>query len=63
MIVLFWEQALYLNSLGSQEEGKKKDFLSLLFLENNQPKIIPLPKRHFLGWHILLPYLLASSQL
>ena len=34
MTALLQEQALYLNYL-----GKKKDFLSLLFLKNNQPNV------------------------
>ena len=29
--------------------------LCLLFLRNNQPKIILLPKKHILRWHILSP--------
>lgn len=26
------------------------------FSQNNQLKIILMPKRHILGWHILLPF-------
>jgi len=29
-------------------------FLRLLFLKNNQLKIIRMPKKHILGWHILI---------
>ena len=36
-------------------ELNKKNFLSLLFLKNNQPKIIFILKRHILKWQILLP--------
>ena len=32
-----------------------KDFLNLLFLKNNRPKLIFMPKRYILGWQILLP--------
>ena len=35
VITLFWEEALCLNSLGSQGKGKKQDFLSLPVLKNN----------------------------
>ena len=35
--------------------GKQKDFLSLQFLKNNQPKLILMPNRHILGYQILLP--------
>ena len=31
-------------------------FLCLLFLKNNQLKIILMPKRRILGWQILLPF-------
>ena len=63
MITLSWEQACYLNSLGSSGGGKKKNFLSLLSLKSNQPKkkkssqpkLTLVPKRHILGWQILLP--------
>lgn len=50
-------QALYLNSLDilrRKEGGKKEVFLSFLFLGNNQPKIILMPKRHILMWQILV---------
>lgn len=30
-------------------------FLCLQFLKNSQPKILLMPKRHILGWQILLP--------
>ena len=30
--------------------------LYLQFLKNNQFKLILMPKRHILGWHILLPF-------
>lgn len=32
-------------------------FLCLLFLKMSQPKIIFMPKRHILGWYILLPFI------
>lgn len=35
---------------------KKKNFSSFLFLKNNQAKIIHMPKRHILGWEVLLSY-------
>lgn len=31
-------------------------FLCLLFLKNNQPKIILIPKRHILRWQIVFPF-------
>ena len=40
--------------------GRSK-FLSLLFLKNNQPKLILRPKRHILGWQILLPYSIVGD--
>ena len=40
-------------------KNKKQNFLNFLFLKKkNQAKIILLPKRHILGWQILLPYAL-----
>ena len=55
MIALFLKQVFYLNSLASQGGGKKKEFLSLLFLRNNQPKLIPLPKRYNQGGKFCSP--------
>lgn len=42
-IVLFREQALYLNSLGNSEGGEKKDLSSHLFLKNIQTKLVLIP--------------------
>ena len=36
--------------------------LCLLFLKNNQLKIITMPTRHMLGWYILLPCRLKMSE-
>ena len=41
---------------------KKKIFLSLLFLKNNQLKLILMSKRHILGSQILLPYSVFLDQ-
>ena len=49
VVALFWEKALYPNSSGSLWGGKKKEFSSLLFLKNNQPKFILMPRGHILG--------------
>ena len=61
VIDLFWEQVLYLNSLGGKAVGggdsKKERLTESLFLKNNQTKLILMPKRHILGWKIFLPYL------
>lgn len=35
--------------------GKARRKASFLFLKNNQPKLILIPKRHILGWPILFP--------
>lgn len=51
VLVLFLEHVLHLNSF-SKGEGQSF-YLSLLFLKN---KIILMPERHILEWHILLPY-------
>ena len=49
VVALFWEQALYLNSFRQlRGGGNKKNFLSFLFLEYNQPRLILMPKRHIL---------------
>ena len=55
VIVLFWEQALCLNTFRRLWGGSKAHFLSLNFLQKNQPEEILLPKRHILWWQILLP--------
>ena len=52
-------QAIYLNYLDilqRREGGKKEVFLSFLFLGNNHPKIILMPKRHILMLQMLLTY-------
>ena len=36
-------------SLYTYRKSYKESFLSLLFLKNNQPKLILMPKRHILG--------------
>ena len=44
MIPAFLKQVFYLHSFSQLGEGQSL-FLSLLFLKNNQPKTIPIPKR------------------
>lgn len=55
IVALFLVQAPYLNSFRQLGEGEK-NFLSLLFLKNNQPEIILMLKRDIITWQILLPY-------
>ena len=54
MIALFLKQVFCLNALVSQGGDKKKEFLSLLFLKNNWPELIPLPKRYNWGGNFAL---------
>ena len=54
MIALFLKQVFCLNALVSQGGDKKKEFLSLLFLKNNRPELIPLPKRYNWGGNFAL---------
>ena len=45
--LLEWVLALHSSRL--LRGGKQKEFLSLLLLKNNQPKLVLMPKRHILG--------------
>lgn len=53
-IAFFLDQALLLKSF-RQQKGDKKFSLSLLFLKNNQPKIILTSKRCIRGWQNRAP--------
>ena len=54
------KRILHLYPLGSYQRDQSV-FLSLLSLENNQPKLTLMLKRHSLGEHILLPSVQFSS--
>ena len=45
VIALFWEQAFYLNYFRQLRKQQEK-FLNVLFLKNNQPKLILMLQRH-----------------
>ena len=50
-------QILYqLSHQGNPGGDKKKDFQTLLFLKNNQLKLILMGKTQIWGWQISLPY-------
>ena len=50
VILHLLDQALYLHSFRQERGDKKQDFLlSLLLLQNNQPKIVPIVKGHIVG--------------
>ena len=60
-----WSLALQADSLPTEPPGKprdrlkkkkKKDFHTLLFLKNNQFKVILMGNTYIWGWQILLPY-------
>lgn len=55
IVALFLVQAPCLNSFRHLGESEN-NFLSLLFLKNNQSKIILILKRDIITWQILLPY-------
>ena len=55
VIALFREQALYLNSFRQFRGGNKKNFLTLLFLKNNQSKLTSCQRDTFWGGKVCFP--------